>query len=214
MTNAQNPIAALPRGLVAILRGLEPKDAAAVAEGLIEAGFRAIEIPLNSPDPYRSIETVTRLAPKDCLVGAGTVLNVAEVERLHGLGARLVISPNCDTAVIAASAERAMVSMPGVFTPTEAFAAIAAGATALKFFPASVIGPAGIAAMRAVLPAHVPVGAVGGVSEADFAAYGKVGVRVFGLGSSLFRAGDAPALVVERGKAAVAAYDAAFPPRA
>ena len=202
------PFPEMKRGLVAILRGIRPEETDAIVDGLIEAGFTAIEIPLNSPDPFKSIGQAVRRAPPGVLVGAGTVLNVADVERLDDVGGRLVISPNVDASVIACAGGLGMVTMPGVFTPTEALAACAAGASALKFFPASVLGPAGINAIRAVLPKDVPVGAVGGVSDADFPAYAKVGIRTFGLGSSLYKPGMSADEVIRRGRAAVAAFDA------
>jgi len=198
----------MKRGLVAILRGIRPDETAAVVDGLIEAGFTAIEIPLNSPDPFRSIEAAVKRAPKDVLIGAGTVLATDDVDRLNDVGGRLMVSPNVDAQVIGQAASHGMVTMPGVFTPTEALAACAAGASALKFFPASVLGPAGINAIRAVLPKDVAVGAVGGVSNDDFSAYAKVGIRTFGLGSSLYKAGMDAAEVQLRGAAAIKAYDA------
>jgi len=198
----------MKRSLVAILRGIKPEETADIIDGLINAGFTAIEIPLNSPDPFRSIEIAINRAPKDVLIGAGTVLSVEDVDRLNTIGARLMVSPNVDRDVIAQAASHGMVTMPGVFTPTEALAACAAGASALKFFPASVLGPSGINAIRAVLPKDVPVGAVGGVSNDDFAAYAKVGVRTFGLGSSLYKAGMDASEVARRGAAAIAAFDA------
>ena len=199
---------AMKRGLVAILRGIRPDETAAIVDGLIEVGFTAIEIPLNSPDPFKSIEIAARRAPKDVLIGAGTVLARDDVDRLDEVGGRLMVSPNVDAGVIAQAASHGMVTMPGVFTPTEALAACAAGASALKFFPASVLGPSGINAIRAVLPKDVAVGAVGGVSNQDFAAYAKIGIRTFGLGSSLYAAGMEPGEVKQRGLAAIKAYDA------
>ncbi|MCT7373507.1 2-dehydro-3-deoxy-6-phosphogalactonate aldolase [Chelativorans salis] len=200
----------LRRDLVAILRGLKPEEASAVVEALLEAGFEAIEVPLNSPEPFRSIELARRLAPESVLIGAGTVLTVEDVDRLHEAGGNLLVSPNVEPAVIARAGQHGMATMPGVFSPTEALAAVAAGASALKFFPASVLGPAGIKAVMAVLPKDVPVGAVGGVSEGDFAAYAAAGVRTFGLGSSLYRPGASAGEVAEKARAAVAAYDAVF----
>ena len=198
----------MKRSLVAILRGIRPDETAAIVDGLIEAGFTAIEIPLNSPDPFKSIDIAARHAPNGVLIGAGTVLTPDDVDRLNDVGGRLMVSPNVDTEVIARAASHGMETMPGVFTATEALAACAAGASALKFFPASVLGPSGINAIRAVLPRDVPVGAVGGVANEDFAAYAKVGVRTFGLGSSLYKAGMEAAEVKRRGEAAIAAYDA------
>ncbi|MDF1606757.1 2-dehydro-3-deoxy-6-phosphogalactonate aldolase [Hoeflea sp. YIM 152468] len=199
---------AMKRSLVAILRGIKPEETADIVDGLIAAGFTAIEIPLNSPDPFRSIGIAVKRAPKEVLIGAGTVLTAEDVDRLNDIGGRLMVSPNVEREVIAQAASHGMVTMPGVFTPTEALAACAAGASALKFFPASVLGPSGINAIRAILPKDVPVGAVGGISNDDFSAYAKVGVRTFGLGSSLYKAGMTADEVARRAAAAIAAFDA------
>ena len=196
--------------LVAILRGLRPEEAEAVVGGLIEAGFTAIEIPLNSPEPFRSIEIAARLAPAGCLIGAGTVLTVGDVERLDAAGGKLMVSPNVEPDVIRAAASRGMVTLPGVFTPTEALAAAGAGATGLKFFPASVLGPSGINAIRAVLPKDLLIAAVGGVSEANFADYVAAGISAFGLGSSLYKPGMTAEDVADRAKLTMEAYDAAL----
>jgi 2-dehydro-3-deoxyphosphogalactonate aldolase len=206
----QTPWPVLRRSLVAILRGISPADAEAVVSALIEAGFEAIEIPLNSPDPLVSIETAAKLAPPDCLIGAGTVLDPEDVDRLADAGGRLMVSPNVDPAVIARATGRGMITMPGVFTATEALQAARAGASALKFFPASLLRPAGITAIRAVLPPDLEIGAVGGVSEADFADYARAGIRTFGLGSSLYRPGASAAETGNKAQAAIQAYDAAF----
>ena len=200
----------LKRDLIAILRGLEPEDALETAGVLVDAGFEAIEIPLNSPDPFRSIEIVANAFGDRILVGAGTVLTPADVDRLDDAGGRLLVSPNIDAAVMARAGEHEMVTMPGVFSPTEALAAVAAGASGLKFFPASVLGPAGIKAISAVLPPDLVIGAVGGVSDLDFEAYGRQGIRVFGLGSSIFRPGMDPAEIARRAKKTVATWDAVF----
>lgn len=207
MTRIPFPDMAYP--LVAILRGLKPAEAEAVVGKLIEAGFTAIEIPLNSPEPFRSIEIAARLAPADCLIGAGTVLTVEDVERLDGAGGRLMVSPNVEPDVIRAAAARGMVTLPGVFTPTEALAAARAGATGLKFFPANVLGPAGITAIRAVLPKDLLIAAVGGVSEKNFRDYIDAGITAFGLGSSLYKPSMSAAEVFERAQATIAAYDSA-----
>jgi 2-dehydro-3-deoxyphosphogalactonate aldolase len=203
------PFPKLRRGLVAILRGLKPDEAAGIGSAIFEAGIEAIEVPLNSPEPFVSIETLVRLLP-DALVGAGTVLTPQDVDRLHDAGGRLLVSPNIDAEVMQRANHHGMITMPGVFTPTEALLALRLGASALKFFPASVLGPSGIAAIRAVLPADAVIGAVGGVSETNFADYRKVGVRTFGLGSSLFKPDMTSAMVRERAEAAVRAYDAVF----
>ena len=208
--SAKMPFPPLQRGLVAILRGLRPDEAVAMGAAIFEAGIEAIEVPLNSPDPFRSIEFLAKALPNSALVGAGTVLTPGAVEDLNNAGGKLLVSPNIDPAVMARAADFGMVTMPGVLTPTEAFMAISCGASALKFFPASVIGPKGIAAMKAVLPADTVIGAVGGVSDKDFAEYGKIGVRTFGLGSSLFSPGVDVETVRRRAVAAVAAWDAVF----
>src|SRR4051794_40245809 len=154
----------MQRLLVAILRGLRPDEADSIVGVLIECGLTAIEIPLNSPDPFRSIEIAVKMAPAGTLIGAGTVLTVADVNRLHDVGGRLLVAPNVDPEIIARARDLGMVTMPGVFTPTEALLAAKTGASALKFFPASVLGIAGISAIRAVLPPDLPIAAVGGVS--------------------------------------------------
>ena len=208
--SANTPFPPLRRGLVAILRGLRPDEAVAMGAAIFEAGIEAIEVPLNSPDPFRSIEMLAKVLPNSALVGAGTVLTPGAVEDLNNSGGKLLVSPNIDPAVMARAADFGMVTMPGVLTPTEAFLAISFGASALKFFPASVIGPKGIAAMKAVLPADTVIGAVGGVSDKDFSEYGKIGVRTFGLGSSLFSPGVDVETVRQRAVAAVSAWDAVF----
>ncbi|MEI9407634.1 2-dehydro-3-deoxy-6-phosphogalactonate aldolase [Mesorhizobium salmacidum] len=204
------PFPKLKRGLVAILRGLKPAEAIAMGQALFDAGIEAIEVPLNSPEPFSSIARIVEVLPKTALVGAGTVLTGADVDNLHQAGGRLLVSPNIDAEVMSRARTYGMVTMPGVFTPTEAFQAIRLGASALKFFPASVLGASGISAIRAVLPAQTLVGAVGGVSDKDFAGYKAVGVTVFGLGSSLFKPGMSVDDVAARAHAAVAAWDAAF----
>ncbi|OCP00256.1 MULTISPECIES: 2-dehydro-3-deoxy-6-phosphogalactonate aldolase [unclassified Ensifer] len=196
--------------LIAILRGLKPEETEGVVGALIETGFSAIEIPLNSPDPFRSIETAVKMAPEGCLIGAGTVLTTAQVEQLADVGGRLMVSPNVEPVVISLAASKGMVTMPGVLTPTEALSAAAAGATGLKFFPASVLGPSGITAIRAILPPELEIAAVGGVSDANFGDYAKAGIRSFGLGSSLYKPGMSAAEVRERAVATVKAYDAVY----
>ena len=199
----------LKRGLVAILRGVRSDEIAAIGHELFAAGFEAVEIPLNSPEPFASIEILAKIAPKGALVGAGTVLTAQNVDRLHSAGGVLLVTPNVDPDVIARAAHHGMVSMPGVLSPTEALLALKCGASALKFFPASIVGPSGIAAIKAILPPDCVVGAVGGVSETNFADYIKIGVRTFGLGSSLYKPGYSAAKVAERAVLSVAAYDEA-----
>jgi 2-dehydro-3-deoxyphosphogalactonate aldolase len=214
MTVPSVPWPRLARNLVAILRGVTPGEVGAIGDRLVEAGFEAIEVPLNSPDPLESIALLAGRLPPSVLVGAGTVLTVEAVAAVADAGGRLMVSPNIDPVVVRAASARGMVTMPGVLTPTEAFAALAAGASALKVFPASAIGAGGIGAMRAVLPKDVVVGAVGGVADGDFATYARAGVTAFGLGSSLYKAGFSADEVARRAAAAVAAWDAAFPAEA
>lgn len=208
--SAPVPWPKIERQLVAILRGIRPDECAEIVSVLVGAGFEAIEIPLNSPEPFRSIEIARETAPASCFIGAGTVLTMADVEKLDATGGNLMVSPNVDASVIGCAAGLGMVTMPGVFSPTEALAAVAAGASALKFFPASVLGPSGINAIRAVLPAETTIGAVGGVSETSFADYARAGIACFGLGSSLYRPGASAADVKAKAQKAVAAYDAVF----
>jgi 2-dehydro-3-deoxyphosphogalactonate aldolase len=204
------PFPTMKYPLIAILRGLKPAETEGVVGALIEEGFTAIEIPLNSPDPFRSIEIAAKMAPADCLIGAGTVLTTQQVEALEAAGGRLMVSPNVEPDVISLAAAKGMVTMPGVFTPTEALAAARAGATGLKFFPASVLGPSGIQAIRAVLPPELIIAAVGGVSETNFADYAKIGVNSFGLGSSLYKPGMAAADVAARARITIKAYDSVY----
>ncbi|MGV2137509.1 MULTISPECIES: 2-dehydro-3-deoxy-6-phosphogalactonate aldolase [Rhizobium/Agrobacterium group] len=204
------PFPAMKYPLIAILRGLKPEETEGVVGALIETGFRAIEIPLNSPDPFRSIEIAAKMAPADCLIGAGTVLSTEDVDALDAAGGKLMVSPNADADVISAARVKGMVTMPGVLTPTEALVAAKAGATGLKFFPASIIGPAGINAIRTILPKDLVIAAVGGVSDKNFADYTNAGILAFGLGTSLYKPGMTAAEVRERAIVTLSAYDAAI----
>jgi 2-dehydro-3-deoxyphosphogalactonate aldolase len=195
------------RSLVAILRGMKPEEALAIVETLIDTGFELIEVPLNSPDPFVSIERLCKRFGERCDIGAGTVLTAADCARVADAGGRLMVSPNVDADVLAMARSRQMITMPGVFSPSEAFLALRCGASALKFFPASVLGPAGIAAQLAVLPKDTVVGAVGGVSDKNLAAYWAAGVRAFGLGSSLYRPGMTASEVRATALASVQAFD-------
>jgi 2-dehydro-3-deoxyphosphogalactonate aldolase len=197
---------ALP--LVAILRGITPEEAEPAAHALYEAGFRLIEVPLNSPDPFNSIERMRRVMPADTLVGAGTVLATADVARLAGIGADLCVMPHADTAVISAARAAGLGCLPGVLSPTEAFAAIAAGANGLKIFPAELAGPKVIKAMRAVLPAAMPLFPVGGIAPDNMQPFLDAGVRGFGLGSALYKPGMATEELASNARAFVAAWAA------
>lgn len=204
-----HPLFGTHRPLVAILRGIAPGEAAAVFDALVEAGITLIEVPLNSPEPFVSIETMAKRANGAAKVGAGTVLKTTDVDSVKDSGGTIIVSPNADTAVIRRTKELALESYPGVFTPTEAFSAIAAGADALKFFPAELIGPAGIRAMKAVLPKDLPVLAVGGANADNFAEFLKAGCSGFGIGSFLYKPGASIADVAARAREVVAAFDAA-----
>lgn len=199
----------MSRPLIAILRGLRPEEAVAVGEALVAAGIAVIEVPLNSPDPFASIRAMAQAIGDRATVGAGTVLCPEEVERLKEAGGRIVVSPNADEAVIRAAAAHGLESWPGVMTPTEAFAALRWGATGLKLFPGSLIGPEGLRAMRAVLPSGTRVYAVGGAGPENFAAWLAAGADGFGIGSALYRPGMTAEQVGERARALVAAYDRA-----
>ncbi len=172
--------------LIAILRGLKPENAEATGQALIEAGFRIIEVPLNSPDPFRSIAILARTMPKDVLVGAGTVLEPDLVNGVLDAGGKLIVMPHADTEVIRRAKELRLVCTPGVATPTEAFAALRAGADAIKIFPAEAVPPAVVKAWRAVLPKDAIVLPVGGIKPDTMKAYVEAGADGFGLGSALF----------------------------
>lgn len=185
MMTIREALAANP--LIAILRGLEPDRAVPVAEVLIETGFRVIEVPLNSPMPLDSIAQLASRYGGQALIGAGTVLSEEQVEAVAQAGGRIIVSPNLNPAVGAAAAERGLIWCPGVMTPTEAFAALDHGAQVLKIFPAEMVRPSAIRAMRAVLPPKTLVAAVGGIDQASLASYWRAGADAFGLGSSLFK---------------------------
>ncbi len=197
-------MAALP--LVAILRGLRPDDAEAVGAALVEAGFRLIEVPLNSPDPFRSIEKLARRFGDTAVIGAGTVLETAAVGRLKEAGGELVVMPHADVRVIAEAKAQGLVCVPGIATPTEAFAALAAGADGLKIFPAEILPPKAVKAMLAVLPKGTRLLPVGGIEPATMAGYVAAGAAGFGLGSALFKPEFAPAEVGARARAFVDAW--------
>ena len=190
--------------LVAILRGIGPEDAQAVADAVYEGGIRIIEIPFNSPDPLRSIELLARSFGERALVGAGTVLDPTDVARVRDAGGRLVVSPDTNNAVISATAAAGMVSCPAFFTPTEAFTALRSGATALKLFPAEAAAPAVLKAQLAILPKDVTVLIVGGIKPDNMRPWLDAGAAGFGLGSGLYKPGQSAADTLEKARAYVA----------
>jgi 2-dehydro-3-deoxyphosphogalactonate aldolase len=191
--------------LIAILRGIQPNEAEAVGAALVEAGIRLVEVPLNSPDPFNSIARLVKRFGETALIGAGTVLAAEAVTELAKIGASLVISPNTDVSVISAARAAGLVAIPGAATPSECFTAIKAGASALKLFPMEMIGLTGVKAMKAVLPAEIPLIAVGGVGAANVVSFRAAGCQGFGLGSSLYKPGMRPDAVKA---AALACLDA------
>ncbi|WP_018633920.1 2-dehydro-3-deoxy-6-phosphogalactonate aldolase [Neomegalonema perideroedes] len=201
----------MSRKIIAILRGLRPEEAVPCAEVLVKAGISVMEVPLNSPQPFDSISRMAKAfaGDPDVGIGAGTVLTPDEVGRVAAAGGRLIVSPNCDPEVIAATRALGLASWPGFFTPTEAFTALKAGATGLKLFPGFMAGPEGLKALRAVLPPGTQVYAVGGAGAENFGLWLKAGADGFGIGTALYQPGFSLAEIAERAARLVAAYDAA-----
>ncbi|AEI93568.1 MULTISPECIES: 2-dehydro-3-deoxy-6-phosphogalactonate aldolase [Roseobacter] len=192
--------------LIAILRGVTPDEVCSVAHALVDVGITQIEVPLNSPDPLESITRLARELSDAALIGAGTVLDTEHVAAVADAGGKLIVSPNCDPDVIRATKARDMQSWPGIFTPTEAFSALKAGADGLKLFPGAMAGPSGLAAMRAILPAGTLVYAVGGAGPENFQTWIDASADGFGLGSALFKPGMSAQQVAENARGIVSAY--------
>lgn len=194
--------------LVGIIRGVAPGEAEAIGDAIYEGGIRIIEVPLNSPDPLRSIELLARQLGERVLVGAGTVLDPADVQRIKDVGGRIIVSPDTNVEVIAASAAAGLVASPGYFSPSEAFAAIRAGATALKLFPAEGASPTVLKAQLAVIPKRVPVLAVGGINSTNMRPWLEAGASGFGLGGGLYKPGQSAAETLDKARAYVAGLKA------
>ena len=198
------------RNIIAILRGVRPSEVIQIGNVLVAAGINVIEVPLNSPKPFDSITKLKTELGDSAKIGAGTVLTVEDVSKLKDAGGELVVSPNCDIDVIKATKVAGMKSYPGVFTPTECFAALRAGADGLKFFPGTLIGPAGLKAMKAVLPVETLTYVVGGADASNFAEWANIGVTGFGIGSALYKAGMAPEEISKKAAEICQAYDEAM----
>lgn len=197
----------MSRPLIAILRGIQPFEAVSIAGVILEAGIDKIEVPLNSPSPFHSIKAIAKKYGNQALIGAGTVLTVAQVKQVRAAGGQLVVSPNCDPNVIRATIAEGMQSWPGVFTPSEALTALKAGATGLKLFPGDMAGPNGLKAMRAILPIGTKVYAVGGTAPDNFSKWVEASANGFGLGTAIYKPGDTAETVTIKAQAIVKAYD-------
>jgi len=193
-------------GLIAILRGIRPDEVEAVGKVLYDAGFRVIEVPLNSPEPFESIRVLRNILPADCMVGAGTVLSPAQVLQVKDAGGELIVMPHSAPDIIRAATAAGLASAPGVATVTEAFAALAAGADILKMFPAEQLGPAVVKAWRAVIPTSVMLVPVGGITPASLAEFTAAGASAFGLGSALYK----PSMTAEQVKKNAEAFVSAW----
>lgn len=197
------------RKLVAILRGIEPDETFEIAEALIDTGIGMIEVPINSPQPFNSIEQIAAKFGNDALIGGGTLLSVSEIEDLTNAGGRLAVSPDCNPEVIKAAKAKGMVSFPGVFTPTECFTALRSGADGLKIFPSFLMGEEGLKALRAVLPPETQVFSVGGADAGNFTSWLQAGANGFGIGHAIYKPGASAKEVTAKATELVRAYDKA-----
>jgi 2-dehydro-3-deoxyphosphogalactonate aldolase len=195
-------------GIIAILRGVRPEEVVALGAALLDSGIRIIEVPLNSPQPLESIAALQERFGSQALIGAGTVLTQDDVDAVASAGGRLIVSPNSDAVVIARTVERGLEALPGFFSPTEAFCAVAAGARHLKLFPARTAGPQHLAALREVLPGQVGLWAVGGVGASTLGEWLANGASGIGVGGSLYRPGTTPQLLAVRARELVTAWNA------
>lgn len=198
----------MSRPIIAILRGVKPDEVLAIGHAILDAGINRIEVPLNSPNPLDSIKTLAAAFGDRALIGAGTVLSLDDVKGVHQAGGKLIVSPNCDPEIISATVDLEMQSWPGIFTPTEAFAALKASANGLKLFPSDMAGPAGLKAIRAVLPKGTQVFAVGGAGPDNFDVWAAAGADGFGIGSAIYKPGDTAKTVGEKARRIVEAFDA------
>lgn len=200
----------MAREIIAILRGIHPHEIADIANVLVESGITKIEVPLNSPDPFTSIGKLASAVGDKAMVGAGTVLTLRDVEQVADAGGKMIVSPDCNPEVIQATKSAGLHSYPGVFTATECFTALRNGADGLKIFPSFLMGPTGLSALRAVLPAHTAIYAVGGVGQDNFIPWFEAGATGFGIGTGIYKPGDSPQDVAEKAQKIVTAYDGAI----
>jgi 2-dehydro-3-deoxyphosphogalactonate aldolase len=197
------------RNIIAILRGVKPKEVLDIAHVIVKAGISQVEVPLNSPSAFESIELLRDEFEGSIQFGAGTVTDIKQVEVLAKIGVNFIVSPNFDPVVVKATKKADILSYPGVITPTECFSALNCGADGLKFFPASLIGENNLIALKAVLPSNIPLFMVGGVGPKNFASWIKAGATGFGIGSGLYKAGDSSEIVAKKAESIVLSYDEA-----
>ena len=199
----------MSRNIIAILRGVRPDEVLEIAQTIADSGINQIEVPMNSPDVFDSIQLLHDEMKDFISVGAGTVTNIDQVKILEEIGIDFIVSPNFDPEVVAATKQANMISYPGVITPTECFSALKYGADGLKFFPATLLGEANLIALKAVLPENIPLYMVGGVGPENFSSWFEAGASGFGIGSGIYKAGDNSTSVARKSKLIVQSYDEA-----